>query len=606
MRGNESLNVDGYKFYGNNRKQIHKRATRGSAGVGAFVKNEVSNSFEISILDDNVEGILWLEFNSKITNSRFCVAICYLPPAESCRPVDADTFFHDLLQQVYIYQHKGKIIICGDFNARIGPNLDYIEGVDLVKPRNVLDTVENHHGDVFSNFLSDINFGMLNGRFEDNEYTYISTTGKSVVDYICVPYEEMEYISDFKIITMSDIVNNVSFMPDSIPDHSLLYCDFKVDFNNKVHLNPPKNTDRIRYKVSSIPDDFLLNEEIYAKVLETIYKIENYIEATSDIQNAYDEFQDLLKCEMDMKLPKYKDSYSRAKSTKFRYKPYWNDDLAIQWNKVNALEKKWLRFDGPNSAKRKIKEEYCSERKYFDRLNRKFKRKYQSQERKRIEDKLYDSNQREFWKSIGKTGIANERKPCIPMAVVDPDGSVNTHKDDVLNKWKSDFQTLFQRNGGQDNKRDPSIFNTEIDVSSLNEPISRKEVADAVMQAKLRKASGIDEIPTEVLKNDTAIDLLFQIISGCFRLGKVPIQWNTGVINPILKPGTDDDRNPLNYRGITLISVPCKIYCTILNSRLSKWLENNDMLCDEQNGFRRDRSCEEHIHSLYSILNDRK
>ena len=122
----------------------------------------------------------------------------------------------------------------------------------------------------------------------------------------------------------------------------------------------------------------------------------------------------------------------------------------------------------------------------------------------------------------------------------------------------------------------------------------------------MRKAAGIDDIPAEVLKNDTAVNLLFQIISGCFNIGRVPTQWTSGIINPILKQGTDDDRQPLNYRGITLISVPCKIYCNILNHRLSTWLEKNNVLCDEQNGFRKGRSCEEHIHSLYSVLNDRK
>jgi hypothetical protein len=59
----------------------------------------------------------------------------------------------------------------------------------------------------------------------------------------------------------------------------------------------------------------------------------------------------------------------------------------------------------------------------------------------------------------------------------------------------------------------------------------------------------------EVLNNYSAVDLLFRIIHGCFNLGKVSIQWNNGVINPIVKPGSDDDRQPLNYRGITLVSV---------------------------------------------------
>jgi hypothetical protein len=71
-------------------------------------------------------------------------------------------------------------------NARVGINTEYIEGVDLVTPRNVIDYIENHHGDVFANFLSDVNLGMLKGRFQDNEFTCISTSGKSVVDYICV------------------------------------------------------------------------------------------------------------------------------------------------------------------------------------------------------------------------------------------------------------------------------------------------------------------------------------------------------------------------------------------------------------------------------------
>jgi hypothetical protein len=41
------------------------------------------------------------------------------------------------------------------------------------------------------------------------------------------------------------------------------------------------------------------------------------------------------------------------------------------------------------------------------------------------------------------------------------------------------------------------------------------------------------------------VNLLFQIISGCFNLGKVPVQWNSGIINPIFKQGSDDDRQPV-------------------------------------------------------------
>lgn len=69
----------------------------------------------------------------------------------------------------------------------------------------------------------------------------------------------------------------------------------------------------------------------------------------------------------------------------------------------------------------------------------------------------------------------------------------------------------------------------------------------AVEHAKMRKAAGYDEIPAEVLKNDSAIDLLYVICSGCFELRKVPEHWTSGIVNSILKPGTNDKRLPTNY-----------------------------------------------------------
>ncbi|CAC5408283.1 unnamed protein product [Mytilus coruscus] len=126
----------------------------------------------------------------------------------------------------------------------------------------------------------------------------------------------------------------------------------------------------------------------------------------------------------------------------------------------------------------------------------------------------------------------------------------------------------------------------QYDVTTLNDPISREEIIKAVESAKVRKATGFDEIPAEVLKNPTAVEHLFVIYNGCFEFGKVPKQWTTGIINPIFKTGSDDRKNPLNYRGITLVSVPSKIYCHVLNSRLNEWTEANKTICDEQNGFR--------------------
>ena len=49
-----------------------------------------------------------------------------------------------------------------------------------------------------------------------------------------------------------------------------------------------------------------------------------------------------------------------------------------------------------------------------------------------------------------------------------------------------------------------------------------------------------------------------------------------------------------------------KLYCSILNSRLSSWSDENHKLVDEQNGFRKGKSTTDHISSLVNIIDTRK
>ena len=107
------------------------------------------------------------------------------------------------------------------------------------------------------------------------------------------------------------------------------------------------------------------------------------------------------------------------------------------------------------------------------------------------------------------------------------------------------------------------------------------------------------------MKNQACIDILFNICNTCFRTGQGPTAWNKSIITPIPKDHSKDQRVPLNYRGIALISTPCKIYCDILNNRMSKYLEENNIIVDEQNGHRQKRSCVDHLYTLNSIVQNR-
>lgn len=58
----------------------------------------------------------------------------------------------------------------------------------------------------------------------------------------------------------------------------------------------------------------------------------------------------------------------------------------------------------------------------------------------------------------------------------------------------------------------------------------------------------------------------------------------------------------MNYRGVSLLSCIMKLYSAFINKRLSCYLEDSDLLSDEQNEFRRNRSCEGHVFSLNSLI----
>ena len=203
--------------------------------------------------------------------------------------------------------------------------------------------------------------------------------------------------------------------------------------------------------------------------------------------------------------------------------------------------------------------------------------------------------------------MANDRKLKVPLDVIDDNRNLLTNKTQDIEKWKRDYEKLCDAVGEsqsfdinhlyqvkqllENNSEDESIFQ-RADCSSLNMPVTREEIKRAVYKMKNAKTFAVDEIPAEVrvLKNVVCIEILYKIMFYCFAKSKIPIH-----------KSDDDPRNPLGYRQITLISVPRKVYAHILNARLETWLEENNILCDEQNGFRKDRSCLDHPVALITV-----
>ena len=159
--------------------------------------------------------------------------------------------------------------------------------------------------------------------------------------------------------------------------------------------------------------------------------------------------------------------------------------------------------------------------------------------------------------------------------------SVNYRGKDVLAKWKTEFQKLYN------SEAEPCTFDDafytysvhekdrlEKEYSALhsdfNADITVDEVMKVIGKAKSRKAVGLDNIPNEVLKNDVSIQFLHKLFHKIFNTSIIPTQWKLAIIKPIPKRSSIDPKLPMQYRGISLLSTVYKLYTAVLNDRLVK------------------------------------
>ena len=92
--------------------------------------------------------------------------------------------------------------------------------------------------------------------------------------------------------------------------------------------------------------------------------------------------------------------------------------------------------------------------------------------------------------------------------------------------------------------------------------------------------------------------LLLKICQLAWKTNQVPNDWKRSTIIPIHKNGPTTQCE--NYRGISLLSVPGKLYARILEDRLRDMVESK--LLDCQSGFRPGRSVQDHIFTLRQVI----
>ncbi|KAL0169720.1 hypothetical protein M9458_034316, partial [Cirrhinus mrigala] len=192
---------------------------------------------------------------------------------------------------------------------------------------------------------------------------------------------------------------------------------------------------------------------------------------------------------------------------------------------------------------------------------------------------------------------------CPTNTVYSGSGNLLTSTGDIVGRWKEYFEDLLNSVNTPSIEEDnnmSSIEEAEAGGSEADSTISRAEVAEVVEKLPGGKAPGVDEIRPEYLKSLDVVGLswLTRLCNIAWRLGTVPLDWQTGVVVPLFKKG--DRRVCSNYRGITLLSLPGKVYARVLERRIRPIVEPR--IQEEQCGFRPGRGTMDQLYTLFRVL----
>ena len=200
-----------------------------------------------------------------------------------------------------------------------------------------------------------------------------------------------------------------------------------------------------------------------------------------------------------------------------------------------------------------------------------------------------DKKPSEVWKSVSqlKEKVSND-----PSCNISPNEWLNYFKQlmniEHINKYENADMYL-----SHDKNQNIKILNSEV---------TTEKVQKAAQDLKYGQTSGPDGILNEMLKITCNINakVIVCFFNAILKSETYPDLWREHFIKPIFKGGCFNDLT--NYRGVTLSSCFGNCFSEILSNRLDKFLEENNIICSEQIGFKKYCRTSDYILTLKCLI----
>lgn len=556
--------IGGYTFFWKGKAPDEDRIH----GVGLAIKTKLLQ--KIPNLPTAIDERL-MKLRFPLNSSRFVTVISAYAPTLTSSDDAKETFYEQLDRLVKATPPGDKLLLLGDFNARVGSDRDNWKGV--LGPHGT--------GKMNSNGL------MLLTLCAENDLTITNTLFRQADKYKTTwmhPRSKQWHLIDYAICRRRDIsdfrITRAMRGAECWTDHRLVRSTLTLHIATKQQKKPKQT--RTAFNTGKLKNPSV--REHFAASLDDSLASQGPL--TGSATQKWDKFKTLVK--------------ETAQSTlgpKKRVHQDWFDenDEAI----TKLLEEKRKAYTAwQNDASSVMKEDR------FKRLQTQCQAalgRMQSEwwEKKADEVQLYadTKNSKMFFSAI-KAVYGPPKPNTTPL--LSANGTLLKEKSEINERWKEHFSTLLNRPSSVSPEALDLIPQKPV-IDSLDLPPTLDEVEKAIKQTSSGKAPGMDGIPAEVYKavGPEALEAFHSIITSIWEEEEIPQEFRDATIVSLYKnKGSKSDCG--NYRGISLLSIAGKILARIILNRLITSISEEN-LPETQCGFRPGRSTVDMIFAVRQV-----
>ena len=531
-------------------------------GVGLLISKKVSKS----LLEWQPFGprLLKARFNSKFT--KLTVVTCYAP-TEEAEDADKENFYEQLQAIMEEIPAHDMVLVIGDMNARTG--IDNLNRERTMGKEGLGTYPMNDNGERMCDFCEHNGLvvgGTLFKHKDIHKATWTSPDGntKPQLDHIIINGKWRSSLQDVKACRGADCAS----------DHTLVLGVISLKL---------RKSRRGQERARLINSDKLRDEGIKAAYSLEVQNRFHLLKLDQGENINLEDFNKVLK-----------ESGEKILGFKCKKKEEWIQQDT--WKKIEERKAIKQRINSTKSERIKdqLKEKYSLLDREVKSLARADKRAYVDN----LADEAEAAAGRQDARTLYKiTKVLSGSYSSCNWPVKDSSGNIIPGEKEKVKRWKEHFETVLNR---PDPVQAPDIAAADEPLDINTDPPTLEEVKTAIKAMKSGKAGGLDGITADMLKAEEVETpvILQSILENIWNDMVIPKEWTTGLIIKLPKKG--DLSNCNNWRGITLLSLTSKIMSRIIHRRLSNALD--ETLRSEQAGFRKGRSCSDHIFTLRQIL----